>query len=199
MQSKADQLLFAKYFSEWDDDIARQSIVTDTYQKQSCQGANYPNPTDKTCKRFWKKVDKFGPVPPGFDTPCWIWTAAVDHSGYGRFRHNGNMRHAHRVSYEIANGPISEYIHVLHHCDNPGCVNHDHLYLGTPLENHRDMVERGRRVTSKGTKRLTPAQVQSLRKLARQGVSHAELSEKFNRHVIQISKIVNQHNYRNIT
>ncbi|MGW7598161.1 HNH endonuclease [Streptomyces antimycoticus] len=51
---------------------------------------------------------------------------------------------AHRYSWEMANGPIPESLHVLHHCDTPLCVRPDHLFLGTALENARDKVAKGR-------------------------------------------------------
>ncbi|OHS09327.1 hypothetical protein HMPREF3289_01280 [Pseudomonas sp. HMSC75E02] len=109
---------------------------------------------NRAAERFWSKVDKSG--------DCWIWTAATDRKGYGKFsvgparNPDGSRRNsmvgAHRFSYELANGPIPDHasfhgLCVLHQCDNPRCVNPAHLFLGTNEENVKDMDLKGRRIT----------------------------------------------------
>jgi hypothetical protein len=85
-------------------------------------------------RRFWEKVNKSG--------NCWEWTAATfTQMGYGEFWLNGN-KYAHRVSWQIHNGEIPEGELVLHHCDNPVCVNPSHLYLGDASDNMQDMAKR---------------------------------------------------------
>jgi hypothetical protein len=86
---------------------------------------------------FWNRVD---------ETPeCWIWAGDFTHAGYGHVNHKGKTRMAHRMAYELEYGmPIPKDKWVLHKCDNPACVRPDHLYLGTPKDNARDAVERGR-------------------------------------------------------
>lgn len=87
-------------------------------------------------------------------TNCWEWTKATNNIGYGMFRFDSNgMRTAHRVSYELYNGPIPKGMIVCHTCDNPKCVNPDHLWLGTQLDNYLDMVSKGRnKALVKGSK-----------------------------------------------
>lgn len=90
--------------------------------------------------RFWPKVRVGAP------NECWEWRAAKDGHGYGAIGATGGRRtlQAHRVAYEIANGPIPDGLHILHSCDNPGCVNAAHLSLGTHRENMCDMAAKGR-------------------------------------------------------
>jgi hypothetical protein len=95
--------------------------------------------------RFFKKVR----VTPG----CWLWTAALV-DGYGAFKIKSSdlkwkTAKAHRVSYAFYFGNPGD-LFVMHRCDNPGCVNPDHLELGTNADNMRDMAEKGR--STKGSR-----------------------------------------------
>lgn len=79
---------------------------------------------------------------------CIEWWGTRDAKGYG-VKHvtdgtGRKMKKAHRLIYEECFGPIPGDLLVLHHCDNPPCVNPEHLHLGTPADNVREMLERGR-------------------------------------------------------
>lgn len=96
---------------------------------------------------------KFIPEP---NSGCWIWTAATDGRGYGRFRigskTDGTRKSAiaPRVSWRIYKGELADDLCILHRCDNPYCVNPDHLFVGTHLDNMQDCVQKGR--ISQGTR-----------------------------------------------
>lgn len=107
---------------------------------------------EKVRRRFESKFR----VTPG----CWIWTATIGPKGYGRFGLGGKNAIAPRVSHMLYIGEILPGLCVLHSCDNPICVNPDHLRQGTQKENAADMVSRGRH---KGKGRLNRAQVEAIR------------------------------------
>jgi hypothetical protein len=102
-------------------------------------------------ERFWDKVNRDGPIPAHMAHlgPCWVWTAST-RGGYGSIGISGRMERSHRVSWELANGPIPAGLCVLHHCDNPLCVNPGHLFLGTKKDNAKDMYSKGRRIPLSG-------------------------------------------------
>lgn len=75
---------------------------------------------------------------------CWEYQAARSPRGYGTIGVMGKTRRAHRVAWELANGPIPEGLLVCHHCDNPPCCNPAHLFLGTDKDNVADMRAKGR-------------------------------------------------------
>lgn len=82
-------------------------------------------------------------------TGCWQWTSSTNKDGYGQFRLHGRTRKAHRVAWELMNGPIPVHdsahgMCVLHRRDNRGCVNPAHLFLGTHDDNMCDMANKGR-------------------------------------------------------
>jgi hypothetical protein len=94
-------------------------------------------------ERFWRNVDK------GDGTGCWLWTGATDSSGYGCIgagERNGKLLATHRLSWEIANGPIPKGLCVLHKCDTRNCVSPKDLFLGTKYDNaiDRDLKDRNK-------------------------------------------------------
>jgi len=108
-----------------------------------------------TLEAFWSRVDKNGPVHPYRPElgNCWNWTGGKLVKGYGIIFHgrskNGRRKRvlAHRHAYELQRGPIALGLLVCHSCDNRACVNAAHHFLGTYLDNNRDMMTKGRFAT----------------------------------------------------
>lgn len=86
-------------------------------------------------------------VEPDLRTGCHLWQGALDDHGYGRInlgRRGEGQEKTHRLAWAWKNGPVPDGLSVLHSCDTPRCCNPDHLFLGTQLDNMRDMVRKGR-------------------------------------------------------
>lgn len=112
-------------------------------------------------ERFWSKVNKSE----GDD--CWLWTAATNEGDYGRIKVGERYENAHRIAWSLTHGPISVGLNVLHRCDTPRCVRPSHLFLGTHLDNMRDMYQKGRRRAASGARngrsKLTLEQARQIR------------------------------------
>jgi hypothetical protein len=107
---------------------------------------------------------------------CWEWLRAK-RKGYGAVYVSGKICDAHRLAWTLTNGPIPDGGHVLHTCDNPGCVRPGHLFLGTHADNMGDMGEKGR---NGGPRKLTVEQVIEIRRRHKNGASRKELAADYN-------------------
>jgi hypothetical protein len=107
---------------------------------------NQPQPLcrESDTKRFYKQVEVV-------ESGCHEWTGRINSSGYGIIYFNKKQQAAHRVAWQIANGEIPKGMLVCHTCDNPPCVNVNHLWLGTHQDNMDDMTVKGRDANSQKT------------------------------------------------
>jgi hypothetical protein len=83
---------------------------------------------------------------------CWNFLGNKDKDGYGVFSHGrGKQLRAHRASFEFYNKTSADGLLVCHSCDNPSCINPDHLFLGNPKDNTQDMIKKGRKANCQGS------------------------------------------------
>ncbi len=135
-------------------------------------------------------------------TGCWVWAATLNNSGYGQIKVHfsklsSERQHvlAHRVSWQLFRGKIPKGIFVLHKCDNPKCVNPDHLFLGRPKDNIRDCIDKGKFVHGENTynAKLTFKDVDKIRASDKKNI---ELAEEYNVSDNHISRIKNFKRWR---
>ncbi len=138
------------------------------------------------------------------ESGCWLWTASRDPKGYGWFRAGSRSRHAHRISWELRRGSIPNKLHVLHACDNPPCVNPDHLFLGTNAENMADKMRKGRwrggppSGEANANAVLTEEAVRAIRVAARCGTSQRALARYFGVRQSTVWNVVHQKTWRHV-
>ena len=132
--------------------------------------------SDELLGRFWGKVNIGSPG------DCWQWAACKEKDGYGHFGRDGKMRRAHRLSWQFTYGDIPEGMCVLHRCDNPGCVNPSHLFLGTHADNMHDAAQKGRLAHGEenGRHKLTGEDVLEIRELLAKGaLTQQNIADEF--------------------
>ena len=126
---------------------------------------------------------------------CWNWVGHTNRGGYGQMRVRGKTYSAHRLSFMLNRGPIPDGVCVLHRCDVPACVNPDHLFLGTDLDNKNDMIAKGRNPIGPkhGRARLTPEQVAEIRTKRSAGSGLRSLAKEFGVSQTAIFNVVKKH------
>lgn len=135
----------------------------------------------------------------------WQWTGTKNKAGYGKILYNGRMDYAHRVSFELFNGPIPDNMQVLHACDDPGCVDPDHLHLGDQKTNIHEMMDRGRyhhivfKGQDHGRAKFSNEQIREIRERVKNGCSYTELSREYHVVVTTISNIITGKSWKHLS
>ena len=152
-------------------------------------------------ERFWGNVNKSGPVISEKLGNCWVWTASGQR--YGKIRKRGKYVSTHRLSWELANGPIPQGMIVLHKCDNMKCVRPDHLAIGTYQDNVDDRELKGRHPhktnpprmagSKNPSAKLTESQAEEIRKSKERQI---DLATRFGVAQTTISKIKRFKNWK---
>lgn len=141
-------------------------------------------------KRFWEKV-----MLPQEPNGCWEWRASLNNKGYGKINIDGKIVLAHRVAYSLYCGDIPPNMCVLHQCDNPKCVNPNHLFLGTLAENVHDMIVKGRAIFFGGEKRRpkykhSDTLVCEVVRLRKNGLSYSAIGKQIGLSTSSVVKLV---------
>jgi len=139
-------------------------------------------PSDVTGARYIKK-----------ESGCWEWTGTRNGYGYGIFLLPGEVPiRAHRYFYEQSNGPIPDGLVVMHTCDNPPCVNPDHLRVGTKGDNNRDRFQKKRGKFNEERKNTKLTKVQVIAILADKR-RQCEIARQYGVNQSHISRIKHRH------
>lgn len=161
------------------------------YKKSIEWRSRYPlrgkSPTKKDILSHvgWNVVQRDTPFADG---PCWEWRGNRECGGYGRFSMNGKKVKTHRAAYETWVGPIPEGMVVRHMCDNPPCINPEHLKLGTPKDNARDREEHGR--DKNGNQRFSDEDILEIARLGLEGVSTKEIADRFSCSLSHVQRVI---------
>ena len=139
---------------------------------------------------FWARVNK--------TNDCWLWTGGKTGMGYGMFCRHNQHTHAHRLCWELVNGPIPTGMCVLHKCDNPICVRPDHLFLGTQADNMADCQAKGRFAKGErnGHHKVTAQQVTEIRRRYAAGESQSGMAEEYGVDPSTISNMITRETWK---
>lgn len=146
--------------------------------------------------RFFSKVRKE-------ESGCWVWTGHRYPKGYGAYKApGGRLVSAHRASYEMHNGPVPAGVVVCHRCDNPPCVNPNHLWLGTAAENNADRDAKGRQVAPKGSRHgmasITDETAREIRAACASGEPQVKIAKRLSVSKYVVNSIATGRNWTHI-
>ena len=162
----------------------------ETFKKES--------PPQIYCTMICRIFDSCERIPNG----CWIWLKGKDKNGYGLMSVNNKSYRSSRITYETFIGYIPPGMLICHSCDNPSCINPEHLFLGSPKDNMTDMYQKNRDRNT-GIKsvvsKLTEENVLEILKMRKNGDTLEKIAKKFNVTKQTIFSIVHKDNWKHIT
>jgi hypothetical protein len=132
-------------------------------------------------------------IEPDPNSGCHLWTGSAELLGYGRIWDGEMMWYAHRFAWVQRHGPIPDGLFVCHRCDTPACVNVDHLFLGTAMDNIQDRTKKGRSARGSGNTKakLTEADVIEIKRGSLRDVPVRDIAAMFGVRKWTIQKIIN--------
>src|SRR6266436_394803 len=164
--------------------------------------SHYVNTRGQSITKTWLQSfikEVLGPL----KTPCWEWQRSKNKDGYGVIdKKDFKTDKAHRISYEVFIGPIPEGLKVLHKCDNPPCINPEHLFLGTTADNSADSVIKKRNAFGErsGNSKLTEKDVVQIKLLLNENkLTLDEIGSQFGTDKTHIWKIKEGHIWKHIS
>lgn len=161
------------------------------------------------CKADWSTLEKrlLSSYEVDEVTGCWNWTGSL-RGGYGAIKDKKMGYGAHRISYALHKGPITDGLLVCHTCDNRKCINPDHLWLGTQKDNMQDCSKKGRIVTHEGERFkdghvpynavLSEEKVLEIRDMIKTGIRASEIAQIVGTSRHKINDIIRGKSYKHI-
>lgn len=151
-------------------------------------------------KRFWAKVDIRSA------DECWEWQGPISSCGYGNFSVGGKLSPdyrqwpAHRYAWTITYGAVPAELNVCHKCDNRRCVNPNHLFLGTDVDNMNDKVAKGRQAKgdSSGLSKLLERDIATVIEMYNGGMLQREIGENFGVSQAVVSSVIRGHTWKHV-
>jgi len=137
--------------------------------------------------RLWFRVDK--------SSDCWLWTGATNNNGYGVIWNKNKLAYVHRVVWEDLYGPIPIGKEVCHKCDNPACVQPNHLFCGAHEENMIDMAKKLRC----GSSKIDTETIKQIAEMYRDGIGRKKIADTTGVNINTLKCILNGRNWSHIT
>jgi hypothetical protein len=155
--------------------------------------------TKRDWVRLWSNV-KLPRKGNAINVHCWEWQGPYNHKGYGTLKVGNQNLLVHRLSVQYFTSDFDQKLLVRHHCDNPKCVNPDHLFQGTINDNNQDRKAKGRYKSGESHYKaiLKEADVVEIRRLARSGRYHKDLAKDFGVSVSAISAIILRRTWKHL-